>query len=272
MSNVTKPKHDNLNAEFHASVLKSENSTKHFHDKYELIIVAEGDCNFTIGDKKFKIDRGECAFICPFQMHEVEPNDGALVWRLNFNHNIILTVAQSLNGRIPKNPKFKIEKETLNYVIWLLEGSFGWNNAESWFITPYDNRIRAKGMLYLILTDFLNSAVLVSAPKTDTIAMEIALYISNNFKNNVSLKDIAQEKGYNYQYLSRIFNKFMNMNFKTMLNHHRAQRAYAMLQDTNLPVSYVGMECGFQSIRSFNLACRDIFGKSPKEIRELRRI
>lgn len=261
-----------INAEFNAVLLGEEAPIKHFHDKYETIIVVEGACVCTVGDKSYTIESGEGCFICPWQPHELKPEADASVWRLNFNHNIILTVSQSINGRIPKNPKFEIGKDTLNYTIGLLQSSLGWDNTDLRFITPYDNRIRAKGMLYLILADFLGSATLISAPKTDTVAMEIALFISNNFKNNISLKDIALEKGYNFQYLSRTFNKFMNMSFKTLLNHYRAQRAYAMLQDTDLPVSYIGLECGFQSIRSFNQVCRKLFGKTPKEIRELRRI
>ena len=272
MKTAKNQEYTNIISEFNASVLTAENSIMHFHDKYEIILVAEGSCCLTVGDEKYKIDQGEGAFICPLQIHEVKPHDNSLIWRLNFNHNIILTVAQSIDGRIPKNPKFKIENETLAYVFWLLQSSHGWDGTESRFIAPYDNRIRAKGMLYLILTDFLASAVLISTPKTDAVAMEIALYISNNYNNNISLKDFAREKGYNYQYLSRAFNNFMNMSFKSLLNYHRMQRAYAMLQDTNLPVSYVGLECGFQSIRSFNQVCRKVFGKTPKEIRELRRI
>ena len=272
MKSFIPPAIEQLSSEFHGKILKDEQPFNHFHTNNEIIIVAEGSCICSVNDKKYKLSAEECFFVCPFQMHELNPQDGSIVWRLNFNDNIVLTVAQSILGRVPKNPKFKIDKSTLDFSLDLLSRTFGADSTPLKRITPYETRIKIKGMLYLILAEFLGSASLISAPKTDIIATEIAMYISNNYKNNISLKDIAQEKGYNYQYLSRTFNKYMDMNFKTMLNHHRAQRAYAMLQDTDLPISYIGLECGFQSIRSFNQVCRDIFGKTPKEIRHLRRI
>ncbi len=272
MKSFVSPTLEQLSSEFHGMILKDEPPSKHFHKNNEILVVAEGSCICSVNDKKYKISAGEGFFVCPFQMHESIPQNGSTVWRLNFNNNIVLTVAQSILGRVPKNPKFKISKSTLDFSLDLLSRAFGADSTPLKIIMPYDTRIKIKGMLYLILAEFLGTASLISAPKTDVIATEIAMYISNNYKNNISLKNIAQEKGYNYQYLSRTFNKYMDMNFKTMLNHHRAQIAYAMLQDTDLPVSYIGLECGFQSIRSFNQVCRDIFGKTPKEIRNLRRI
>ncbi len=263
---------DNINIEFHAAVLENDLMPKHFHKNYEIIIAVEGNCDCLTNDKKYRISAGEAFFICPLQMHEIKPGKNSIIWRVNFNDNIILTVSQSIDGRIPKKPNFKLNKNTLSYSIKLLEDTFGKDSTRLERIVPFENRMRIKGMLYIVLADFLDSATLISTPKTDTVAAEIALYISNNYKNNISLKDIAKEKGYAYQYLSRTFNKHMGMNFKHMLNHYRAQCAFAMLQDTNLPVSYVGFECGFQSIRSFNQVCRDIFGMTPKEIRELRYI
>ena len=62
------------------------------------------------------------------------------------------------------------------------------------------------------------------------------------------------------------------MNFKKMLNFYRIHQAFAMLQDTDLPISRIAFECGFKSIRSFNQVCHDVFDKKPTEIRNMRRI
>ena len=51
-------------------------------------------------------------------------------------------------------------------------------------------------------------------------------------KLNISLKDIAKEKGYNSQYLSRTFNRHMHMNFKKMLNFYRIHQRF----NYNMPI------------------------------------
>ena len=44
--------------------------------------------------------------------------------------------------------------------------------------------------------------------------------------------------------------------------------AYAILQDTSLPINQIAYESGFKSIRNFNQVCHEMFGKSPKEVRK----
>lgn len=258
--------------EFYTSVTEIHETPTHFNENYEIIIVLDGVLNCAVNEQSYSVCKGNALLICPLQLHKFDISDNARVRIIGFNDNIILTVAQSLDGRIPKSPVFAIQKSTLDFVLDFFNNTFGEEHTIYQKITPYENRISIKGLLYLLTSEFLKTAELIQMPKSDTVAMEIALYISQNYRNNITLRTIAREKGYNYQYLSRTFNRYMNTNFKKMLNQHRAKRALAMLQDTDFPISYVGLECGFQSVRSFNQVCLDTFGKTPKQIRRSRRI
>ena len=93
---------------------------------------------------------------------------------------------------------------------------------------------------------------------------QITLYFPDG---HISLKTIARDRGYNYQYLSRTFNKIVGINFKRLVNQYRMEYAFAKLQDTNLPLSQIAFESGFQSIRSFDHVCRSVYNKSPMELR-----
>ena len=259
-------------AEFYTSIITNGEAPTHFHENFEILIVIDGSASCTVNDQIYTVSKGNALFICPLQLHKFDISDNASARIIGFSDNIILTVSQSLDGRIPKNPVFSIDGDTLEFALNFFDTAFGKKHEMHQRITPYENRIRTKGLLYLLAGEFLKTAELIQMPKSDTVAMDIALYISENYRNNISLKEIAREKGYNYQYLSRTFNRYMNTNFKKMLNQYRAQRAFAMLQDTDFPISYVGFECGFQSVRSFNQVCMDVFGKTPKEIRSSRRI
>ena len=263
---------DSHTAEFYTVIDEIRETSTHFNENFEILIVLDGVLNCTVNEQSHSVSQGNALFICPLQLHKFDNSDNAKVRIIGFNDNIILTVAQSLDGRIPKSPVFAIEKSTLDFALDYFNNTFGEEHTTYQIINPYANRIGIKGILYLLTGEFLKTAELIQMPKSDTVAMEIALYISQNYRNNISLRTIAREKGYNYQYLSRTFNRYMNTNFKRMLNQHRAKCALAMLQDTNFPISYVGLECGFQSVRSFNQVCLDTFGKTPKQIRLSRRI
>lgn len=263
---------DNLAFEFHSYTQRQSRAIRQFHKNYELITPLEGKCVCTVNEHRYRLSVGECILLFPFQPHELVLAPDASAQRIIFNDHLILTVAQSVEGMIPRDPVFRPKEEVLDFGLKMLFDTFGENSLPISRIAPFEDRMRIKGLLYMLLGDFLASTTLITAPKVDMAAMDVALYIAENFQNNISLKEIAAEKGYNYQYLSRTFNRHMHMNFKKMLNFYRIHQAFAMLQDTDLPISRIAFECGFKSIRSFNQVCHDVFDKKPTEIRNMRRI
>ena len=132
--------------------------------------------------------------------------------------------------------------------------------------------MQTKGILYMLGGEFLANTELISAPESNTLITDIVQHISENFKSNITLKDIAQKRGYNYQYVSRVFNHTMKVNFKKITNRFRLEYALHLLQDTNESISTICFESGFQSIRSFNQICKEECGKTPKELRQSHKI
>jgi AraC-like DNA-binding protein len=59
------------------------------------------------------------------------------------------------------------------------------------------------------------------------------------------------------------------MNLKTLINTYRCEYAENLIESTNLPLSVIAMDSGFQSIRSFNRIFKDTIGKTPSSIRKL---
>lgn len=261
-----------LTFEFHSYIHSERGVIKHFHKNFEIITPLTGICVCKVNDQSFELSPGDCIIFFPFQAHEFDIIGDGSVQRIIFNDHLILTAAQSFAGMVPKDPVFRPEHGALDYGLKMLYSHFGANSGPIARITPMETRLRVKGFLYLLVSYFLGSSTLIPAPKRDLAVMDIALYIAENFKSNVSLKDIAKDKGYNYQYLSRTFNRYMNINFKKLLNYYRIHRAFAMLQDTDMPISHIAFECGFKSIRSFNQVSRDVFGATPKELRRMRQI
>jgi AraC-like DNA-binding protein len=135
-------------------------------------------------------------------------------------------------------------------------------------INPPAKRIQVKGTLYILEGEFLEQTTLVSTKGEETITMTVVRYVAEHFKQNIALSDVAKATGYNYQYLSRTFNQILGINFKSLLNQYRMEYAFAELQDTDLPISEIAYDSGFQSLRAFNHVCKEIFGRSPKELRK----
>lgn len=246
---------------------KNESEHPHFHKNFELLIVTEGNCVCTLGNREYHLSKGDIICIFPFQIHSFTPDSASTVRRVTFCEQLILTLAKAVEGMCPEQPIFRVSDEFLSLFLGRLEALFGDDSGFCTRIQPLDARMQMKGFLYIIGGEFLKNADLIPMPSAETVVIAVAEYISENFQRDISLSDVAKEKGYNYQYLSRRFNKVMGMNFKKILNQYRLEYAFAKLRDTDLPISTICFDSGFQSIRAFNQVCKDNFGKAPKELR-----
>ena len=266
----TQKMQSSFNLDLYTSIHDTENNPSvfsNFHKNFEILVVLEGSCDCSISGQTYRASKGEIIFICPFQLHSFNVSEGSSVRRVTFHHHLILTISQAIGGKIPRSPIFRPREDILKLFLDFIDEAFGKDSGIISRIQPFEKRIQTKGILYLLGGEFLKTAELIQAPKTDALIMDIIQYIAENFKKNISLKDIAKEKGYNYQYVSRVFNNVMDANFKKMVNYFRLEYAYALLQDTDMTISQICFESGFGSVRSFNEICKSEFGKTPKELR-----
>lgn len=83
---------------------------------------------------------------------------------------------------------------------------------------------------------------------------------------------IADELGISLRQLQRLFRAHLDETPAGFIKSLRLQRAQAMLQARDLPVTAVAMACGFGSSAYFASAYRAHFGYSPRAERQLRAI
>lgn len=246
-----------------------EFTVPHFHKNLELVICIEGQCICYEGDSKYLLRKGEAILILPYRAHSFFVGESSSVRCVTFSELLILTLAKVIEGRTPLTPVFRPSEATTSYFLEEMARMFG-DRQERIGELPTIERMKTKGLLYGIGSEFLSSATLVEGGGSMTLAAELVQYIADNFKSDIALRDIADAKGYNYQYLSRTFNKLFGVNFKQMVNQYRLDYAYTLLRDTDLTVMEIAFESGFQSVRAFNLWCKKSFDRTPKDLREAR--
>ena len=55
------------------------------------------------------------------------------------------------------------------------------------------------------------------------------------------------------------------MTFSMYLNHIRVNKAIDLIQNTDLSMTEIAMNCGFETIRNFNRVFKEIMGCTPSE-------
>lgn len=258
--------------EFHTHICDAHTkSTPNFHKNLELLVVMDGSCTLTVSDRVYIITEGEAAFIMPYQIHHFVVSDGGHISCTTFHESLVNTLYETIKENKPVTPVFVPTKPTYDYFLGQICTLFGKNSGEQRLISPHAKRLKVKGLLYSLESEFIEQVSFDRTGDFENTTTTVLSFVSENFKENISLKDIANRIGYNYQYISRTFNGMMGMSFKKLLNLHRMEYAFYVLRDTDRPITDIAYESGFQSVRSFYRVCFEIYGCSPMDLRKRER-
>jgi AraC-like DNA-binding protein len=88
------------------------------------------------------------------------------------------------------------------------------------------------------------------------------------FDPNLTIPKMADKIQIQPYLLSQIINAHFGQSYPDYVNTYRINEAKTLLTDNNLKISSVAMDCGFNTLSSFNLAFKKATGKTPSNYRE----
>ena len=81
------------------------------------------------------------------------------------------------------------------------------------------------------------------------------------------IRRLARVSGVSEAHFARSFKDAFGVPPHRYLLTRRIERAVAMLRDTDLPITQIALETGWNSMGTFSRTFRDVTGESPTEIR-----
>ena len=99
------------------------------------------------------------------------------------------------------------------------------------------------------------------------VVREVKEYIRENLKNEITMKQISEVTHLNPDYTTRIFRKMTGMTIRDYVIRKRMERAKLLLETTDLSVSGVAMESGYDNFSYFVQVFRRYFGMTPNRFR-----
>lgn len=98
---------------------------------------------------------------------------------------------------------------------------------------------------------------------------QLLSYMEDNYADNISLTFAAKQMNFSESHFSKVFKKLIGINFITYLNMVRVEHAATQLKTTTSRVTDIALNCGFNNIRTFNRAFKEITGCTPSEFLKL---
>ena len=91
--------------------------------------------------------------------------------------------------------------------------------------------------------------------------------INANLYNNLSIGELAHLSARSESTFKRDFKKWYNESPAKYFKTKRLEKASELLKNTNLQVTHIAWDCGFENAAHFSDSFHTHFGKSPKEYR-----
>lgn len=243
-------------------------SFTHYED-YELIICLKGPLYLLIDSQKFIVNSNEYLIVPNYVKimgYRPSPNNIQFYW-LHFLlpknvGNITEKITQANQNKILLNIQNKLsELDELNIITHQLLSIDK--------TLPYCQQ-EQNALITIIL---LRLADQQTEPQRNIDDRELALvlqikeWIRTNIYKSPTLNDIAQETGFNSQYISRLFKKHVGMPPKHYMIMLKIKAAQALLVKTNLSVKEVCVSSFFNDEKLFLKQFKKATGITPSEFR-----
>ena len=93
-------------------------------------------------------------------------------------------------------------------------------------------------------------------------------FMEKQYMDNISLEQVASIAGFSPNYFSSQFKQETGMGFQDYLTMLRINRAKELLRSTNLSISEVCYQVGYQDIRTFNRVFKRVAALRPGEFKK----
>ena len=92
-------------------------------------------------------------------------------------------------------------------------------------------------------------------------------YINANFKNHISLEEMADKVSMTVPAFCRYFKKATGKTFTKLVNEYRVVHATKLLSESQMTITDICFECGFNNFSHFNKLFNEFTGKSASAYR-----
>ena len=243
----------------------------HNHAEFEILLITDGRCKVTINDYHFFAEKGDMIFINPLEIHSIEVCNAS-----DYSHICICFDTDLIGNK-------DISTQLKNEEIYISRHIPGYN-AHCEFLAKcfldilqsHENsdmytEMEVKAYVSIMFSHLLKNKFLdfqTKKTKNTFFCADVLKYISNNFSENITSKEVANALSYNQSYFCRNFKRNFNKCFSDYLTMYRISASKKMLEDTSKTITQIAHECGFNSASYYTISFKKYLGVLPSEYRE----
>lgn len=246
----------------------------HHHRDCEFLFVLKGQVavHTSVGETLLRAD--DVFFIHGSELHltreTAEANllvalqvDTALALRLDPDFTRRRFEFNLLARKFPNDPRIRAVRGILAETLWEMR------------LRRPAYRFQVESLVLRLLTVLVREvpSALTNAPRVeedDALGQRLArivAYLEAHSSDELSSSEVAAAEEVSVSYLARLFKERLGSTFSDYLNLLRARKSLPLLANRTATILDVALECGFPSVKSYNLVFKRIHGTTPSEWR-----
>ena len=246
----------------------------HFHPEYELTLILKSSGIRHVGNNISDFEPGDLVLLgsnLPHCWKNENSHTGTskslvIQWEKNIIHN--LPLLEPINSLLIKAERgLKLNENIYTEEIKLMHHIVETNGIKRYLaLIELLHAIVAKNEYVYVA----GSSYSYDLSSTTTTRLEkVQTFVNNHFQEKIKLKEIAEHLHMNEQAFSRFFSKTMKKPFFLFLNEYRVNRASRLIFETDLHMSEIAYECGYESLPFFYKQFKKFKGYTPLEFRKM---
>ena len=258
-----------------ANVKRSFQIPVHWHDEFEIIYVKSGFLTVSISGENYIGKPGDAFVVSPGNLHFMGSQTGNVDYftflfplkYISFRTDDILDdkLLEPLNsGHLIISPEIE---DTVKEQCEQLVEIYGAKKEESQ--SKITAQIKTKIILLQFILKLWKKGFIVENDTSgkNTVEKEMVSYIQQNFTGKILLKEFGEQFHLSEKYISRYFKEHFHITISQYVTYLRLEHAKQLLQDTDIPVTEVAMQSGYQNVSYFIRSFKKTYGMSPLKYR-----
>ena len=248
----------------------------HWHDELEIIYVKSGFLTVNISGENYIGKPGDAFVVSPGNLHFMGSQTGTVDYftflfplkYIAFRSDDMLDdkLIEPLNsGHLMISPEIKdTVKEQCEQLARVYAAEI--DKSES----KITSQIRKKTILLQFIHELWKKGFIVENDTTgrNTVEKEMVSYIQQNYMGKILLREFGEQFHLSEKYISRYFKEHFHITLSQYVTYLRLEHAKQMLQETDISVTEVAMQSGYQNISYFIRSFKKTYGVSPLKYRK----
>ena len=252
---------------------KLEDMTMHWHDDVEFIYVVEGSTYYNLNDKKIFIRKGEGIFVNARQRHLLEASfEDCTLYCLIF-HPFLLCSSEYVATNVVM-PLLEDEQTPYCHLreteLWQREILQTIQNMQP-YVKDENGHMQIMRGVYAIWDLLYRNLIFgrnTDENKTEFVIMKKMVdFIRKNYGNKIKLQQIYEAGNVGKTKCNEIFAAYYNLTPIEYLRNYRIEKGAYLLEITDMSVTEIAYEVGFNDASYFSKVFRQQIGCNPQSYR-----